>query len=290
MTGPRVPLFPPPEEAISLVVGKVMHARLKPVAHRFNYDVFSLLVDLDRLAEADRRSALFRVNRGGLLSFHERDHGPRDGSSLRRYVERVLEPAGIDLAGGRVLLQCYPRLMGYVFNPLSVYFAYRAGGDLAAVVYEVRNTFGQHHTYVAPVLPGELSPAGVRQERDKLFYVSPFNGLTMRYAFRVRPPTDTLAIRILETDPEGPLLSATFSGKVKPLTTPALVSALVNVPLLTMKVMAGIHWEALRLWIKGMRLVDRPPPPPLLSYGTEPALRDRPTTDGAITPGARALT
>lgn len=267
MTSVRAVLFPPPDEPVSLVVGRVMHARMKPVAHRFAYDVFALLVDLDRLSEASRRSRLFGVNAVAPVSFHERDHGPCDGTSLRRYVDRVLEPEGIDLEGGRVLLQCYPRVFGTVFNPLSVYFAYRRGGDLAAVVYEVRNTFGQRHSYVAPVRDGELSAAGLRQERDKLFYVSPFNGLEMRYHFRLRPPTGDFAMRILETDSEGPLLAATFSGVVKPLTTRGLVSALVDVPLLTLKVIAGIHWEALKLWIKGMRLVDRPPAPPALSYG-----------------------
>ncbi len=281
MTTARAPLFPPPDEPVSLVVGKVMHARMKPVAHRFAYDVFALLIDLDRLDAAGTRSRLFGVNAAAPVSFHERDHGPCDGSSLRAYIAGILAPEGIDLEGGRVLLQCYPRVFGTVFNPLSVYFAYARTGDLAAVVYEVRNTFGQRHSYVAPVAAGELSEAGLRQERDKLFYVSPFNGMTMRYHFRVRPPTSAFAMRILETDDGGPLLAATFTGRVKPLTTRALVSALVDVPLLTLKVVAGIHWEALKLWIKGMRLVDRPPAPPALSYGT--GTRTNPS-EGLVTP------
>ena len=260
-------LFPPPDAAAALVRGTVMHARLKPVGHRFTYDVFSLLIDLGRLDEADRQSPLFRVNRAAPVSFREADHGPRDGSSLLDYVGRVLAPAGIDLDGGRVLLQCYPRILGTVFNPLSVYFAYDAAGDLKACIYEVRNTFGENHTYVAPVGEGELTPAGLRQERGKLFYVSPFNGMEMRYRFRVRPPTDTLAIRILETDPDGPLLAATFIGSVNGLTTTSLLAALGAVPLLTAKVVGGIHWEALKLWLKGLRPQPRPEAPPALSYG-----------------------
>jgi uncharacterized protein len=261
------PFFPPPTDAASLFRGTVMHARLKPVGHRFRYDVFNLLIDLGRLDEADRATPLFSVNRANLFSFVERDHGPRDGSSLLAHVLRTLSRAGLDLDGGRVLLLCYPRILGAVFNPISVYYAYHRDGALAAVIYEVRNTFGQTHSYVAPVDAGELSAAGLRQERAKLFYVSPFNGMAMRYAFRLRPPTDEIAVRILESDEQGPLLSATFSGRRKPLTTLSLLSAWAAVPLLTAKVVGGIHWEALRLWLKGMRLVPRPEAPAPMSFG-----------------------
>src|SRR5512135_1659643 len=141
-------------DAASLYFGDVMHARLKPMGHRFSYRVMSLLIDLDRLDEADRRSPLFGVNRAALYSFHEADHGERDGSSLRDYAQRCAAKHDIDLTGGRVALLCYPRLFGYGFNPLSVYFCHRAGGELALVIYEVRNTFGQIHSYVLPVRPG----------------------------------------------------------------------------------------------------------------------------------------
>src|SRR5450756_167819 len=151
-----------------------MHARLKPMGHRFSYRVMNLLVDLDRLDAADRQSALFGVNRAALYSFHEADHGDRDGSRLRDYARRCATERGVDLTGGRVLLLCYPRLFGFTFNPLSVYFCYRAGGRLALIIYEVRNTFGEIHAYVLPVKPAEISDAGVRQEQEKLFYVSPF--------------------------------------------------------------------------------------------------------------------
>src|SRR5205807_1406148 len=123
-----------------------MHARLKPIGHRFSYRVMSLLIDLDRLDAADRQSPLFGVNRAALYSFKEADHGDRDGSSLRAYAQRRAAAHGIDLTGGRVLLLCYPRLLGYTFNPLSVYFCYRAGGELALLIYEVRNTFGGIHS------------------------------------------------------------------------------------------------------------------------------------------------
>lgn len=254
------------EPAALLYRGDVMHARLKPMSHRFVYRVLNLLIDLDRLDEADRQSRLFGVNRRALYSFNERDHGPRDGSPLASYVRALAAGAGIDLAGGRILLLCYPRLLGYAFNPLSVYYGYRADGTLALLVYEVRNTFGEHHSYVCPVLPGEVSGSGIRQARNKRFYVSPFIGMQMRYHFRLTPPGDELKIRILETDSEGPLLAATFHGRRHPLTSPHLLAAFCSLPFVTLKVVGGIHYEAARLWLKGARLVPRPqhgsgPPP-----------------------------
>jgi DUF1365 family protein len=242
-------------DAAALYVGEVMHARLKPMGHRFSYRVMSLLIDLDRLAAADRQSRLFGVNRAALYSFHEADHGARDGSSLRDHAQRSAAARGIDLTGGRVLLLCYPRLLGYTFNPLSVYFCYRADGQLALLIYEVRNTLGDIHPYVLPVTSSEISDAGVRQQQDKLFYVSPFIEMAMRYHFRVRPPGERVQLRILETGREGPVLAATFNGRVRPLTTKELLRVFLAMPLVTMKIMAAIHWEALRLWLKGARLV-----------------------------------
>jgi uncharacterized protein len=244
--------------AATLYFGEVMHARLKPVGHRFSYRVMSLLIDLDRLDAADRQCRLFGVNRAALYSFNEGDHGRRDGSSLRRYVQACAAEHGIDLTGGRVRLLCYPRLFGYTFNPLSVYFCYRADGGLALMIYEVRNTFGDLHAYVLPVQPGEISDAGLRQRQDKLFYVSPFIEMAMRYHFRVSGPGERIKLRILETDREGPLLAATFHGRRSDLRTAALLRSLVTLPLVSLKIVAAIHWEALRLWLKGARLVPRP--------------------------------
>ncbi|MBS0530720.1 MAG: DUF1365 domain-containing protein [Proteobacteria bacterium] len=243
--------------AAALYFGDVMHARLKPVGHRFSYRVMNLLIDLDRLNEADRHSRLFGVNRAALYSFHESDHGDRNGTSLRDYARRCADLHGIDLTDGRVLLLCYPRLLGYTFNPLSVYFCYRADGSLALMIYEVRNTFGEIHPYVLPVMPDQMSAAGVRQEQRKAFYVSPFIEMAMRYHFRISEPQDTVRVRILETDNDGPLLAATFSGKRRSLTTSALLRSFFSLPLVTIKILAAIHWEALRLWIKGVRFVPR---------------------------------
>jgi len=182
--------------------------------------------------------------------------GKRDGSSFA-YAERCAAGRGIDLTGGRVLLLCYPRLLGYTFNPLSVYFCYRASGERALLIYEVRNTFGNIHPYVLQVTSGEISDAGVRQQQDKLFYVSPFIEMAMRYHFRVLPPGERVQLRILETDREGPVLAATFNGSRRILNTKELLRAFFALPLVTIKIMAAIHWEALRLWLKGARLVPR---------------------------------
>ena len=149
---------------------------------------------------------------------------------------------GIDLAGGRVLLLCYPRLLGYVFNPLSVYFCYRSDGTLALMIYEVRNTFGEIKPYVLQVEPDQLSTAGLRQQQDKTFYVSPFIDMAMRYHFRISPPAESVKLRILETDGNGPLLAATFFGQRRALTTSSLLAALLSLPLVTLKIFGAIHW------------------------------------------------
>ena len=192
----------------ALYIGTVMHARMKPVTHRFTYRVFSMLIDLDQLPALDRLSAVFSVNRFNLFSFYPADHGPRDGSSLALYARTLLKEAGTSDSISHVYLLCYPRMLGYAFNPLSVYFAYGADHTLLGVIYEVRNTFGEHHTYVAAVHAGELTVSGLRQERKKRFYVSPFNDLEMRYLFRLHPPDEKITVRILVTDEKCAILDA----------------------------------------------------------------------------------
>ncbi|SIQ12080.1 hypothetical protein SAMN05880582_101815 [Rhizobium sp. RU20A] len=252
---------PPPEAAAAFFDGTVMHQRMKPVGHRFTYDVFSLMVDLDRLEEANGLSRLFSVNRFNLLSFYEKDHGGRTPRGLRQSIDALLAEAGIQMPPARILLVCYPRVLGKVFNPLAVYYAYAADGSLTAVIYEVRNTFGERHTYVCPVGAGEIGPAGLRQSAEKIFHVSPFIALSARYHFRMLPPGKSIRWRILETDAEGPLLSATFAGDRKPLTTGTLLSLVARMPMLTAKIVGAIHWEALKLFLKGVRYIPRPDPP-----------------------------
>jgi uncharacterized protein len=260
------PLFCPPIEPLSLYRGQVMHMRLKPRTHRFTYDVFAVLMDLGRLEEAAKVSRYFGINRRALVSFWEKDHGADDGSPLLPYIQNLMREAGCDVPDIQVRMLCYPRIFGYAFNPIAVYYVYDAHDSLRGIVYEVRNTFGQKHTYVAPLLTGELSEAGVRQERDKLFYVSPFMDMTMRYRFRLHPPTSKIAIRILEVDREGPILAASFVGNGEALHTRSLLNALIRLPMMPIKVIVGIHFEALRLWIKGMKIKTRPSPPDRVSH------------------------
>jgi DUF1365 family protein len=266
---------PPPEGAVWLFPGEVMHARLKPFGHRFVYTVFSLLLDIDRLGEANKASPIFSVNCPNLTSFCESDQVERPGETVRQFVDRLLAQSGLRAPAARVLLLCYPRIFGYVFNPISVYFAYDAAGDLTAMIYAVRNTFGERHTYVAPIRPGEFGPAGVRQERTKIFHVSPFIEMGARYHFRVLPPGRIVRLRIHETENGEPLLAATFVGEQKVLDTKTLGACLLKIPFMTWKITAGIHWEALKLWLKGARFHKSPPPPVAASYRDEVADQPR---------------
>jgi DUF1365 family protein len=254
------------EAAASLYAGKVMHARLTPFVHRFTYRVFSLLIDIDRLAEADRQCAIFSVNRTNIVSFRESDHTGEKSVKLRNHVDKLLAGAGMKERARTVRLLCYPRMFGYVFNPLSVYFCEGDCGELIALIYEVRNTFGQQHTYVAPIEAGQVSPAGVRQSRRKIFHVSPFIEMNARYHFRVTSPDENVRLRIHETCNGEPLLAATFSGERIALNFRGLGNCLLKIPLMTWKVMAAIHWEALKLWLKGARFNHSPPAPVLVSY------------------------
>jgi len=248
--------------ALTLYRGKVMHARMRPLSHRFTYSIASILIDLDRLEEAGRQSWLFSVNKWNLVSFQEADFGPRDGSNLRQYCDSLLAEAGID-PPYQVQLLCYPRVLGYGFNPISVYFCTNltAGGETVpvALIYEVRNTFGEYHTYVQPIETGQLSPSGIRQEADKLLYVSPFLGMDMHYKFRVKCPGDDVSIRILETNRGEPVLSATFFGRKIDANSVSIGKTVLQTLGLTWKVTAGIHFEALKLWIKGLKIQPRNP-------------------------------
>ncbi len=238
--------------------GLVTHARVRPRRHALAYRVYNMLFDLDELPELGRRFRFFSVDGFNLLSFHERDHGDGSGVPLREQIAGRLAAAGI-VADGPMRLLCYPRVLGLVFNPISTYFCHRADGVLAAILYEVNNTFGQRHSYLIPVVDPDARP--IRQHCDKAFYVSPFMAMDMAYDFSVRPPGDEVALTVRGSDAVGTMITATFTGTRREISDGALLGTFLRHPLLMLKVVGGIHWEALKLVAKGMRLHSRPAPP-----------------------------
>jgi DUF1365 family protein len=241
----------------ALYVGTVFHRRFKPKEHKLRYGVYWLLLDLDELSALSRSLRLFSRDRFNLFSFHERDYGARDGTPLREHVERAMTGVGLTPDGGAIRLLTMPRVLGYAFNPLSVYFCYGRDKALRAILYEVSNTFGQRHSYLVPV----EDRASVSHSAPKRFYVSPFLDMDLTYAFWVRPPADRVSVSIHCNDLSGEVLAASLMGRRRAITDAALAKVFFTHPLLTLKVMAGIHWEALRLWLKGVGLRNRPPPP-----------------------------
>ncbi len=252
----------------ALYTGSVMHQRLRPARHRLRYRMFSLLVDLDELPSLARRLRLFSLNRFNLFSLHERDYGDiasraDRGEGLRAYVDRQLHDAGLPAAAA-VRLLTMPRILGYAFNPLSVYFCHGAGGALQALIYEVNNTFGERHSYLIAVEAGEGDSERIVQRCAKEFRVSPFLALDLGYVFRIEPPHPeraALSIGVVANDRAGALVNARFDARRKRLDDAALARVFFSHPLLTLKVIAAIHWEALRLVLKGVRLQPKPATP-----------------------------
>ena len=255
MTGSR------PQPLISaLYPGHVSHARLKPRVHRLSYRIYSLLLDLDELGTVDRRLKWFSVDRFNLFSFHLKDRGDRSGHDLKGQVESAMRAAGVEPDGGPIRLLTMPRLLGWAFNPVSTYFCYSRDGTLVAIFWEVDNTFHQRHAYMIPV--ETVGPGGeIVQHCDKAFYVSPFMDMDLHYEFHVYPPEETLSIRIDTFDSEGKVLGARHVARKQELTDRALLRAFFAIPFLTLRVIGGIHWEALKIWLKRVRLRSRPAPP-----------------------------
>ncbi|MDH4112025.1 MAG: DUF1365 domain-containing protein [Actinomycetota bacterium] len=248
-------------EHSGLYLGAVTHTRHFPTKHRLSYGVWYMLLDLDELDELDATVPGFSVDRPGPISFHARDHGPRDGSALRPWIESHLRAANIDIAGGPIRILCFPRVLGYVFNPISVWFCHHPSGELAAILYEVSNTFGEGHAYLIPAEPGTGAGDIVARSFAKELFVSPFIDQAARYEFRTRVPDGRASVAVRETVREGKVLDAALTARRVTLDGPNLASAFLRYPLLTLKVIGGIHWEAIKLWLKGAPYRRREAPP-----------------------------
>jgi DUF1365 family protein len=233
----------------AIYVGDVVHKRARPKQHSLRYRVFSMLVDLDQLESIDQELRLFSLNRLTCVSVFTRDFGPRDGTSIAAFIRARAAAAGVEQPVARVRMLAYPRVANFSFNPLTVYFCEDSAGQTCFLVYEVSNTFGEHHFYDAVVDGGT---GEIRHDTRKAFYVSPFNTLDGSYRFTVRPPGEKVFMGITLSTDEGGLLTAYFEGERRPLADKTLMKLLLAYPFMTVKVVLGIHWEALLLWAKGV--------------------------------------
>ena len=233
--------------------GKVIHRRFKPKKHYFKYRVFSLLLDLDDLEEINNKIAMFSYNKFNIISFFDKDHGARDGTPLKNWVQKNLENIGIDDKKIKIKILCYPRILGYVFNPLSVIFIYNKDNKVISIFYEVKNTFGEQHTYIFKTQDTKI----IRNSCSKKFHVSPFIEMECNYKFRVSKPSDKISIIIDQSDKEGKLLFASQDGDVKNFSNKNLLISFILHPLMTFKVIVAIHYEAFKLWIKGIKFIKK---------------------------------
>ena len=231
--------------------GKVIHKRFKPKYHFFKYNVFSLFLDLDEINLIQKKIKIFSNNSFNILSFYDKDHGPRDGSDLKAWVIENLKSNNIQFENIKIKLLCYPRIFGYVFNPLSIFFVYDNHSKIIAILYEVKNTFGEQHTYIFKVNDEKI----ITNSCEKKFFVSPFIEMKSKYNFRILRPEKMLSVIIDQSDKEGKLLYASQDGVAKEINNKNMLISYISHPLMTFKVIAAIHFEALKLWLKGVKLV-----------------------------------
>lgn len=250
----------PPDDSAAVYRAEVMHRRFGALTYQFRYRVFSLLLDIDRIGGVAAKTALFSHNRFNLLSFHDRDHLPPGHDNLRSWAESVLRQGGLDADGVKIRLLCFPRVLGWVFNPLSLWYCETGEGDPVAVIAEVRNTFGERHCYLLEP-SDEAAGWPLRQRCAKRFHVSPFIDMDAEYAFRLSRPGARLSVSIREDRHGEPLLLASQTGRRAPFNSTELLIQCLRVPVQTLKVLAGIHWHALLIWTRGGRFHRKPSPP-----------------------------
>ena len=226
--------------------GEVKHTRFKPVKHFLNYKTFSLFIDLDEIEQLDKSISIFSHNKFNIFSFYNKDHGDRDGKCLKKWVISNLQKYKIEGNISKIKILCYPRIFGYVFNPLSIFYCYE-NDKLKSIFYEVKNTFNEQHTYIFKIKDGEE----IKQKCKKKFYVSPFMDMETFYNFKLIDPNQRLSVMIKQTDAEGTVLTATQTGYKKEFNFKQLLINFFRYPLMTLKIISSIHFEALLLWKKG---------------------------------------
>ena len=226
--------------------GEVTHTRFKPVRHFLKYKTFSLLIDLDEINILDKSIGIFSHNKFNIFSFYDKDHGDRDGGNLKDWVISNLKKFQIKENITNIKVLCYPRILGYVFNPLSIFYCYEKD-KLVAIFYEVKNTFNEQHTYIFKIKNNEE----IIQKCRKKFYVSPFMDMKTFYNFKLLNPNDKLSVFIKQTDADGTILIATQTGDKKEFSYKQLAINFLKYPLMTIKIISSIHYEALLLWKKG---------------------------------------
>ena len=232
--------------------GYVSHTRYKPVKHSLRYNTFSLFIDLDEIENLSKNNFIFSFNKFNIFSFFNKDHGDRDGLCLKNWVLNKLKKFDINKDINNIKLLCYPRVFGYVFNPLSIFYCYE-NKNLRAVMYEVKNTFNEQHTYIFKV----KSNNEISQKCKKKFYVSPFMDMETQYEFKLLNPDENLSVLIKQSDKDGIVLTATQKGTKKEFNMKQLLVNFVLYPLMTLKIIGAIHYEALRLWKKGAKYRSR---------------------------------
>ncbi len=236
-----------------IYTGKVIHKRFKPKEHYFEYNVFSLLIDLNELEEINKYIKFFSYNKFNIISFYDKDHGDRDGSSIKLWVKKNLRNIGIMTEDISIKLLCYPRIFGYVFNPLSTYFIYNKHSELISIFYEVKNTFGEQHTYIFKAQDEKK----IQNKCKKKFYVSPFIEMDCEYHFKTLNPREQLSVVINQNDKDGKLLFASQDGISKDFNNKNLILSYLTHPLMTFKIIGAIHYEAFKLWAKRIKLIAK---------------------------------
>ena len=237
----------------SIYNGTVIHKRFKPKIHFFKYKVFSLLIDLSDLNYLNKKISFFSYNSFNLISFFDKDHGDRDGSSLIDWVKKNLMKNNINSENIKIKLLCYPRIFGYVFNPLSVFFVYDQNENLISILYEVKNTFGEQHTYIFKAENNNL----LQHNCSKKFHVSPFIEMNCNYFFRILRPSEKISVVIDQYQLNEKILFASQDGKRVDFNSKELLKSYLKHPLMTFKIISAIHFEAFKLWIKGIKFIKK---------------------------------